>query len=124
MSSLITPELGYCIVSFDYFHSHVIIIILKKKPYFSSFAGYLYVGHIEWHLEVGLAMQFIEAPLQVQQRNTIPQGMYDSCKTLGQLSSGNAAGNQNDPLNLKGLPQGPFEQTLGWLPKGIGAMAG
>jgi iron transport multicopper oxidase len=69
-------------------------------------------------------MQFIEAPLQVQQRNTIPQGMYDSCKTLGQLSSGNAAGHQNDPLDLQGLPLGPFLQNLGWHSKGIGAMAG
>ena len=83
-----------------------------------------YTGHIEWHLEVGLAMQFIEAPLQVQQRNTIPQGMYDNCKALGQLSSGNAAGHQDDPLNLKGLPLGPFIQNLGWHSKGIGAMAG
>ena len=69
-------------------------------------------------------MQFIEAPLQVQQRNTIPQGMYDSCSTIGQLSSGNAAGHQDDPLDLQGLPQGPFLQNLGWHPKGIGAMAG
>jgi iron transport multicopper oxidase len=81
-------------------------------------------GHIEWHLEVGLAMQFIEAPLQVQQRNTIPQGMYDSCSTIGQLSSGNAAGHQDDPLDLQGLPLGPFLQNLGWHSKGIGAMAG
>jgi len=80
--------------------------------------------HIEWHLEVGLAMQFIEAPLQVQQRNTIPQGMYDSCSTIGQLSSGNAAGHQDDPLNLQGLPLGPYLQNLGWHSKGIGAMAG
>ena len=69
-------------------------------------------------------MQFIEAPLQVQQRNTIPQSMYDNCAALNQLSSGNAAGHQNDPLNLQGLPLGPFLQVLGWHPKGIGAMAG
>ena len=91
--------------------------------FFNCFSSW-YTGHIEWHLEVGLAMQFIEAPLQVQQRNTIPQGMYDNCKTLGQLSSGNAAGHQDDPLNLQGLPLGPFIQNLGWHSKGIGAMAG
>ena len=89
----------------------------------NRFRGY-YIGHIEWHLEVGLAMQFIEAPIQVQQRNTIPQNMYDSCKALNKLSSGNAAGHQNDPLDLQGLPLGPFHQNLGWHSKGIGAMAG
>ena len=52
-------------------------------------------------------MQFIEAPLQVQQRNKIPQVMRDNCKALGQLSSGNAAGHKN-PFDLKGLPRGPF----------------
>ena len=52
-------------------------------------------------------MQFIEAPLQAQQRNKIPQRIFDNCKALGQLSSGNAAGHQ-DPNDLTGLPQGPF----------------
>lgn len=82
-----------------------------------------WIGHIEWHLEVGLAIQLIEAPLQAQERNTVPQVMYDNCKTLGQPSSGNAAGHQ-DPLDLQGLPLGPFLQNLGWHSRGIGAMAG
>ncbi|KAF8816070.1 ferroxidase [Phlegmacium glaucopus] len=79
--------------------------------------------HIEWHLEVGLAIQLIEAPLQAQERNAVPQVMYDHCKALGQLSSGNAAGHLS-PLDLDGLPSGPFPQNLGWHSRGIGAMAG
>ena len=50
--------------------------------------------------------------------------MYDNCAALGQPAFGNAAGHQGDPLNLQGLPLGPFVQVLGWRPKGIGAMAG
>jgi len=72
--------------------------------------AWLFHCHIEWHLEVGLAVQFIEAPLQVQRRNTIPQGMHDSCTALGQPSFGNAAGHQ-DPFDLQGLPLGPFIQN-------------
>ena len=68
----------------------------------------MYTGHIEWHLEAGLAIQFIEAPLQVQQRNTMPRVMLDNCATLGLSAFGNAAGHQNDSLNLQGLPLGPF----------------
>ncbi len=80
-------------------------------------------GHIEWHLEVGLAVTFIEAPLVAQQRGSIPQVLDDQCKTLGMPTSGNAVGSLN-ALDLKGLPEGPFPQILGWRPKGIGAMAG
>jgi len=69
--------------------------------------AWIFHCHIEWHLEVGLAMQFIEAPLQVQQRNKIPQASFSNCKALHQLSSGNAAGHQ-DPFDLEGLPTGPF----------------
>jgi iron transport multicopper oxidase len=78
-------------------------------------------GHIEWHLESGLAIQLIEAPLLAQQRNKTPQAMYDNCKALGKPFSGNAAGFAST-TNLAGLPLGPYPQRLGWHPKGIGAM--
>ena len=81
------------------------------------------IGHIEWHLEVGLAIQLVEAPLVMQQRNSVPQVMYDQCQELGKPTSGNAAGHQS-PSDLAGLPLGPYPQVLGWHPKGIGAMAG
>jgi len=90
---------------------------------FSLFPSLSLIGHIEWHLEVGLSIQLIEAPLQAQQRNTLPQAMYDNCEAIGQSTSGNAAGHLS-PLDLSGLPSGPFPQNLGWHPRGIGAMAG
>ena len=53
----------------------------------------------------------------------VPQFFKDQCAALDLPSQGNAAGNQ-DPNDLKGLPEGPFPQILGWRPKGIGAMFG
>ncbi|KAG6915686.1 hypothetical protein DXG01_010414 [Tephrocybe rancida] len=79
--------------------------------------------HIEWHLEVGLAIQLIEAPLVMQQRNSPPQLIRDHCAALGKGTSGNAAGRAST-TDLTGLPLGPFPQVLGWRPKGIGAMFG
>ncbi|KAF8156788.1 ferroxidase [Crassisporium funariophilum] len=79
--------------------------------------------HIEWHLEVGLAIQLIEAPIEAQQRSAVPQVMYDHCQTLGKPTSGNAAGFAST-TDLDGLPLGPFPQNNGWHSKGIGAMAG
>lgn len=70
-----------------------------------------------------MASQFIEAPLLAQQHNTVPQVMYDHCKTLGLPFSGNAAGFAST-TDLNGLPLGPYPQVLGWHQKGIGAMAG
>ena len=54
---------------------------------------------------------------------SVPQFVTDQCAALKLPTQGNAAGNE-DPNNLKGLPQGPFPQILGWRPKGIGAMFG
>lgn len=80
-------------------------------------------GHIEWHLEVGLAIQLIEAPLIAQERNTVPQVLYDQCRDLKLPISGNAAGHAS-LTDLSGLPLGPYQQVLGWRPKGIVAMTG
>ncbi|KAF6757624.1 Fet3 protein [Ephemerocybe angulata] len=79
--------------------------------------------HIEWHLESGLAMQLIEAPLLAQQRNKVPEVMYDHCRAQNKPWSGNAAGKPS-ATDLDGLKVGPFPQKLGWRPKGIVAMTG
>lgn len=80
--------------------------------------------HIEWHLEAGLALQFIEAPLEVQSRHsTVPAVMFDHCRKLGKPYEGNAAGKMS-VTDLSGLKVGPFVQKLGWRPKGIGALIG
>lgn len=58
--------------------------------------------HIDWHLMQGLAMAFVEAPLQIQERVSIPQQQYDVCKAAGIPTQGNAAGNTENYLNLTG----------------------
>ena len=81
-------------------------------------------GHIEWHVEVGLAIQLIEAPIQAQLlKDNLPSVMNDHCTALGYPTSGNAAGHQST-TDLSGLPLGPYPQRLGWHPKGIAAMFG
>ncbi|KAF9239309.1 Fet3 protein [Melanogaster broomeanus] len=75
---------------------------------------WLFHCHIEWHLESGLAVQFIEAPLQAQERaaGQVPSFMYEQCAALGTPDSGNAAGHAS-ATDLSGLPLGPYLQTLG-----------
>lgn len=70
-------------------------------------------------------MQFIEAPLEAQQRavGRVPSSLYEQCAALGIPQSGNAAGHAS-ATDLSGLPLGPWPQKLGWLTKGILAMTG
>ncbi|KAH9000834.1 Fet3 protein [Lactarius hatsudake] len=83
--------------------------------------------HIEWHLEAGLAVTFIEAPLEMQQRaETVqapPSALAQHCRTLNLPASGNAAGHAS-ATDLSGLKTGPFPQNNGWHTKGILAMTG
>ena len=89
------------------------------------FTTVLFEGHIEWHLESGLALQLIEAPLQAQEaaKSTYPSILNSHCAALKVPYTGNAAGH-NSTTDLSGLKVGPYPQRLGWHSKGIGAMAG
>jgi iron transport multicopper oxidase len=98
----------------------------KRLSIIVSFRLMPYLGHIEWHLEAGLAVTFTEAPLQMQERAmTLPpsQQLADNCATNGLPSSGNAAGHAST-TDLSGLPEAPKEQNNGWHTKGILAMFG
>ena len=79
--------------------------------------------HIEWHLEAGLALQIVEAPLTAQTRNAIPPSVAEQCEAQGLPSAGNAAGHAS-VSDLSGLPAGPWPQKDGWHAKGIWAMTG
>ncbi|KAG8216479.1 Fet3 protein [Butyriboletus roseoflavus] len=87
--------------------------------------AWLFHCHIEWHLQAGLAVHFIEAPVQVQERavGQVPLSLNEQCAALGIPQSGNAAGHAS-ATDLSGLPSGPWPQIMGWLPKGILAMTG
>lgn len=72
---------------------------------------------MEWHLEAGLAIQIVEAPLQVQAlSHNIPSKISSNCKELKIPHSGNAAGHPSVD-DLRGLPLGPFprkQELVNW----------
>lgn len=80
--------------------------------------------HIEWHLKQGLALVFVEAPEEIQQ--TASQQLTDNhknvCKNVGLEYVGNAAGNKDDFLNLKGENVQHKNVPKGFTKRGIVAM--
>lgn len=69
---------------------------------------WLFHCHIEWHIEAGLVMTFIEDPIQLQTLNlTIPQNMYDACNAQKMPYSGNAGGNSVNWFDLSKAPTKP-----------------
>ncbi|KAG0313039.1 hypothetical protein BGZ99_009132 [Dissophora globulifera] len=81
---------------------------------------WLFHCHIEWHLQAGLAVTFIEAPEVMPSVLTVDQSHYDQCKALGIPFRGNAAG--NDGLDLNGANLGPDPLTGKFTAKGIVAL--
>jgi iron transport multicopper oxidase len=79
----------------------------------------LFHCHIEWHVEAGLTMTFIEAPTQLQRLGlVIPDDHKAACSDLGIKTSGNAAGNGpngGDWLDLSGEPTEPALNDWGAL---------
>jgi iron transport multicopper oxidase len=74
----------------------------------------LFHCHIEWHVEAGLTMTFIEAPTQLQAQNLeIPDNHRRSCEALGIPMKGNAAGNDENWLDLTGANTEPPLNTWG-----------
>jgi iron transport multicopper oxidase len=70
----------------------------------------------------GLSATFVEAPLALQQSLQIPQDHYDVCKTAGIKTAGNAVGNTQNYLDLKGVPEAPGEIPGGFTTRGIVAL--
>lgn len=58
--------------------------------------------HIDWHLSQGLGALFLEAPQQMQERLHIPEDHFAACQAGGIATTGNAAGNTEDLLDLSG----------------------
>ncbi|CAN6614071.1 iron transport multicopper oxidase Fet3p [Trichomonascus vanleenenianus] len=78
--------------------------------------------HIEWHMDQGLAMTFIEAPDVLQKTLQIPEGHYDVCRAAGLQYKGNAAGNETDFLNLAGQNAQHPDLPPGFTARGIVAL--
>lgn len=83
--------------------------------------------HVDWHLEQGLAITLVEAPLELQlQALLLPKDHFEACKLSGVPSQGNAAGrygDRHDWFNLAGenLQVAPLPE--GFTAKGYYAMA-
>lgn len=80
---------------------------------------WLFHCHIEWHVVSGLLATFVEAPLDLQKQFTLPPDHLAACKDAGMPTSGNAAGNTKDLLDLSGqnVPPGPL--PAGFTTRGI-----
>jgi len=80
--------------------------------------------HIEWHVDSGLILTVIEAPLQLQQNlaGKIPEDHYDACRVQDIPYEGNAAGNTVDLLDTKGMNVSPGPLPAGFTPRGIVAL--
>lgn len=70
--------------------------------------------HIDWHLASGLGMLLVEAPVQIQERLSIPEQHYQACQAAGVPYQGNAAGNTVNLLDLSNQTQ-----QAGWIPGGF-----
>ncbi|KAJ2160101.1 ferroxidase fet3 [Coemansia sp. RSA 552] len=84
--------------------------------------AWLFHCHIEWHMEGGLSMLIIEAPLQMQEKLDVPKQILEQCEAAGIPTKGNAVGREG--LDLEGVPAGPYLYPLGWTRRAKGAMAG
>ncbi|KAK4960852.1 hypothetical protein LTR66_012835 [Elasticomyces elasticus] len=87
---------------------------------------WLFHCHIEWHVDSGLILTFIEAPLQLQAQlggeNGIPADHFDACKAQDIPFQGNAAGNTVDLLNTEGMNVSPKPLPDGFTARGIMAL--
>ncbi|OKO96553.1 Iron transport multicopper oxidase FET3 [Penicillium subrubescens] len=75
---------------------------------------WLFHCHIDWHTMQGLAMTFVEDSLTIQDHFSISQNQIDVCEAAGMSWEGNAAGNTEDYLDLKGQnkPRALFLKVL------------
>lgn len=64
----------------------------------------------------------VEQPLALQQTIKIPQNHLDACSSLNVPTAGNAAGNTEDFLDLKGANAAPKPLPDGFTARGIVAM--
>jgi iron transport multicopper oxidase len=102
-------------------NGHVILRFRTDNP-----GVWVFHCHIEWHVASGLIATFIEAPLEIQTAlsGKIPQEHFDLCERNHPpiKTSGNAAGNDVDFLDLTGEPAPPEPLPEGFTTKGVFAL--
>mmetsp|Transcript_5883 Transcript_5883/g.5812 ORF Transcript_5883/g.5812 Transcript_5883/m.5812 type:complete len:619 (-) Transcript_5883:362-2218(-) len=80
--------------------------------------------HIDWHLLQGLALVFVESPLQIQadSRQELQEDVKKHCEMLDMPYKGNAAGNSKDYLDLTGQNVQVAPLPAGFTARGIVAL--
>lgn len=78
--------------------------------------------HVDWHLEQGLAVTFIEDPKSIKENQHLSSNYKEVCAAVGVSYEGNAAGNL-DFTDLKGENVQAKALPLGFTTKGYVAMA-
>lgn len=97
-------------------------LVLPPQSYFAvRFVAdnpgvWIFHCRIDCHLSKGLAIVMVEAPLQIQERVTIPEDHWEACRATDVDYQGNAAGNTEDLLDLWGQ-----NKQVAWLPSGFTA---
>ncbi|SCU91041.1 LANO_0D10594g1_1 [Lachancea nothofagi CBS 11611] len=99
-------------------NGHTVLRFVADNP-----GVWLFHCHVDWHLEQGLAALFIEAPLLLQEKEDFTENYLQVCSSANIAVSGNAAGHEDDWLNLEGLPRQPkpLPESFTW--KGYVAFA-
>lgn len=77
---------------------------------------------VEAPLDLQAALALPGPPSPSPAALTVPQNHIDSCIAEGKLFRGNAAGNEDDLLNLKGQNKSPAPLPAGFTAKGIVAL--
>ncbi|KAF3052264.1 hypothetical protein E8E11_011500 [Didymella keratinophila] len=102
-------------------NGHVVLRFRTDNP-----GVWVFHCHIEWHVASGLIATFIEAPLEIQAAlsGKVPQEHFELCERNHPpiRTSGNAAGNDVDFLDLTGEPAPPGPLPEGFTTKGIFAL--
>lgn len=100
-------------------NSHIMLRFRSDNP-----GVWLFHCHIEWHVDSGLIATMVEAPLELQDRLTVPEDHYSACAASNPPvpTAGNAAARVDDLLNLMGATRPPPPLPTGFTPRGIIAL--
>lgn len=89
---------------------------------------WLFHCHIEWHMNSGLVVTMVEAPLELQAQKrgqgilSLPADHIAACKAGGNLYEGNAGGNTVDWFDLQNANYQPAPLPKGFTARGIVAL--
>lgn len=86
-------------------NGHLVIRFKADNP-----GVWLFHCHIEWHVDSGLIATMVEAPLELQKTLTIPEEHLALCAANNVPTTGNAAANTVNLLDLsaQNAPPGPL----------------